>query len=118
MPDTFTLEDAHGNAHTPEMAAQVLVYTLTNPGRAKAKWAELHEIGGFAFHLLAVLANPSLRDEVWDAVNDDGKPLLDDKLKCLIAFNSPANAGEAMDLVRKVVNDVVRECYRMEDDIP
>ena len=61
--------------------------------------------------VLAVIVNPELRDEVWDAVGDDGKPVLSDKLKFWMTVHPCGNAGHAKELVRDVVRDVVSALY-------
>lgn len=58
-----------------------------------------------------LMANPVLRDEVWNAVLDDGTPVLSEHLKFFLTVHSPENEGAAKDLVRHVVHDVVTERY-------
>src|ERR1700739_726155 len=85
----FTLEHAKdGRAATAAEAVQFLVYVLLDPQRARNRWVELDAMSLWIL-VLAVMAHPVLRDEVWPSIGDEHR------------INAPDNQGVANDLVRR-----------------
>jgi hypothetical protein len=106
--DPFTLEHlADSRAATAAEAEPFLVYALTDAERARAKWAELDDLS-FWLLVLAVMAHPVLRDEVWDK--------LPDELRFWLTINAPENQGAANDLVRRAVRSFLAAWYIEEDE--
>lgn len=104
---TFTLTDNKtGQQFTAAEAEQWLIRVISDPARVHSNWEHLADIDWWLL-VLAIMVNPTLRDEVWDALGDNGRPVLSDKLKFFITVNEPENDGAAKDLVRDVVRDVV-----------
>jgi hypothetical protein len=113
----FTLRDRDDadRALTADEAEQWLVNVICDPEKAKYWWEEIGRID-FWLLVLAVVANPIIRDEVWDAVGDNGEPVISDKLKFFMVAHPCENDGDAKDKVRRVVHDVVVARYRAGEE--
>jgi hypothetical protein len=120
---TFTIYTDGVPDDTAE-AETKLTRVLLNPEACRDNWESLGEVKwelpGCPYKrgllVLALMANPVLRDEAWNALGDDGGPVLTDKLKAWLVFNEPETAGAAADYVRQVVREVVAALYVEGDE--
>lgn len=94
---------------TAAEAETALVDILTDPAGVRAQWEMLAGIDWWLL-VLGVIANPVLRDELWDATVD-GEPVLSERMKFFMAAHPLENDEAAAQLVRNVVHDVVAARY-------
>jgi hypothetical protein len=77
------------------VAERVPVEIISDPEKAKIKWDEIGETD-FCRLILAIMANPTLRDEAWDALGDNGNPVLSGKLKFWLTVHAVENDRQAV----------------------
>jgi hypothetical protein len=109
------VDDRTGQRLTAEQAEREMCTIILNPELAQEHWQQLGDIDWWLL-ILTLMACPTLRDEAWDAVGADGKPVLDERLKFWLTLHACENEGNAADLVRRVVRDVVAAGYREEEN--
>jgi hypothetical protein len=93
----WNMSDEDGNLLTASEAEARLCHVISDPQLAQKYWVELGRVDP-GLQVLAMIVNPSLRERLWDTLDEEAKFYF-------VVYNRPLPCDRAT-LVRDVVHDV------------